>query len=59
MRARAVLAFAAVLLVGGAQNAWAAATPRPPALRLVSVSPSGTAPGDAKIELRFSAPLAP
>ncbi len=59
MRARAVLAFAAVLVVGGAQNAWAAATPRPPALRLVSVSPSGTAPGDAKIELRFSAPLAP
>jgi len=58
MRARAVLAFAAVLLVGGAQNAWAATTPRPPALRLVSVSPNGSAPGDAKIELRFSAPLA-
>ena len=51
--------FAALLLAGGAQNAGAATTPRPPALRLVSVSPKGSAPGDATIVLRFSAPLAP
>jgi L,D-transpeptidase catalytic domain len=47
-----------VLLAGGAGVAGAA-TARPPALRLVSVSPKGTGPGDATIELRFSAPLAP
>ena len=58
MRARAVLLTVAVLLVGGVQQAWAA-TPRAPALRLTSASPKGTAPGDATIELRFSAPLAP
>ena len=56
--AGAVLFAAAVPLAGGAKPARAAA-PRPPALRLAGVSPEGAAPGDATIELRFSAPLAP
>src|ERR1700739_181116 len=61
MGARAVLAIAAVLSLGGVSAQAAAATPRPPALRLVAGAPKGgaTAPGDATIELRFSAPLAP
>jgi L,D-transpeptidase-like protein/Big-like domain-containing protein len=60
MRARAFLVIAAVLLLGGASGQAWAATPRPPALRLIAVSPKAgaTAPGDATIELRFSAPLA-
>lgn len=48
---------AAVLLGGGAEEAHAA-KPRPPALRLLGVSPKGEAPGDATIELRFSTPVA-
>lgn len=40
-----------------AAPAGAAKTHRP-ALRLVAVSPKGSAPGDAAIQLRFSAPLA-
>lgn len=59
MRSRAVMLVFAVLLVGGSDQAWAATPKRPPALRLTSVSPKGTARGDATIELRFSAPLAP
>jgi Big-like domain-containing protein len=55
---RAILLAALVLLAAGAARA-SAATPRPPALRLVAVSPKGAAPGDATIALRFSAPLAP
>lgn len=59
MRVRAVLLVLAVLLlIGGAEQA-SAATTRPPALQLVRVSPRGSGPGDATIELRFSAPLAP
>jgi L,D-transpeptidase catalytic domain len=58
MRSRAILLAIAALLVVGAQPG-SAATPRPPALRLTSASPKGTAAGDATIELRFSAPLAP
>ena len=63
MRARCFSTFllaAAVLMVGGVGQAQAAAA-RPPALRLVAVSPKGTAPipGDSTIKLRFSAPLAP
>jgi L,D-transpeptidase catalytic domain/Bacterial Ig-like domain len=62
MRARgihaALLVVAAVVLAGGAEQARAAA-PRPPTLRLTVASPKGAAPGDATIELRFSAPLAP
>lgn len=53
-----LLAVGAVLIAVGAGPAQAA-KPRPPALRLVSASPTGTAPGDATIKLRFSAPLAP
>ena len=53
----AILLAAAVLLGGGAEQAHAA-KPRPPALRLLAVSPKGEAPGDATIELRFSAPVA-
>src|ERR1700733_4165086 len=61
MRARAFLVIGAVLLLGGASGQAWAATPRAPALRLIAVSPKAgaTAPGDATIELRFSAPLAP
>jgi lipoprotein-anchoring transpeptidase ErfK/SrfK len=63
MRARCLSAFllaAAVLIVGGVGQAQAAAKARPPALRLVAVSPKDTAPvpGDSTIKLRFSAPLA-
>jgi hypothetical protein len=64
MRMRTVLPVfgavlsSAVLLAHGAQQA-PAATPRPPALRLVAVSPKRQAPGDATIVLRFSTPLAP
>ena len=48
----------ALVFVGGA--GWAqAAKSHPPALRVVAVAPKGTAPGDATIKLRFSAPLAP
>ncbi len=59
MRARPVLVIAAVLLLGGASSQATAATP--PALRLIAVSPKGSAPapGDATIKLQFSAPLAP
>lgn len=57
-RVPAVLLAAALLLAGGAEYAQAA-RPRPPALRLTALSPKGAAPGDATIELRFSAPLAP
>jgi len=53
----AILVAVAVLLAVGVEQAGAA-TPRPPALRLTSASPKGAAPGDATIELRFSAPLA-
>ena len=65
---RAVLLVAAglvaglVLLAGGALRGRvgvARAATRPPALRLTALSPKGAAPGDARIELRFSAPLAP
>jgi hypothetical protein len=59
MRARAVPVFAAVLLLGVASGQATAATARPAALRLLAASPKGSAPGDATIELRFSAPLAP
>jgi hypothetical protein len=52
-----LLAFAALLVVG--VGSAGAATPRPPALRLATASPKGSAPGDATIVLRFSAPLAP
>jgi hypothetical protein len=55
----AVLLVGAVLLVAGASDQALAATARPPALRLLAASPKGAAPGDASIELRFSAPLAP
>ena len=41
MRARAVLVIAAVLLLGGASGQASAATPRPPALRLIAASPKG------------------
>jgi len=61
MRARGIRVFllaVVVLVVGGSVQAWAA-TARPPALRLVAISPKGAAPGDATVELRFSAPLAP
>jgi L,D-transpeptidase catalytic domain/Bacterial Ig-like domain len=57
-RIRAILLATLVLLAAGAEQA-AAATPRPPALRLVAASPKGAAPGDATIQLRFSVPLAP
>jgi len=60
MKIRRVPVFllaAAVLIAGGAAQAQAA-KPRPPALRLVAASPTGSAPGDATIKLRFSAPLA-
>src|SRR5579859_7055350 len=57
-RLTAVLLPAAVLFAAGAGPAQAA-NPRPPALRLLTASPTGTAPGDATIKLRFSAPLAP
>jgi len=55
---RAILLAVLVLLAAGAAQA-SAATPRPPAVRLVAVSPKGAAPGDATIALRFSAALAP
>jgi hypothetical protein len=61
MRGRGIRAFllaVAVVLLCGAAQASAAET-RPPALRLLTVSPKGPAPGDATIELRFSAPLVP
>jgi hypothetical protein len=56
--------FPAILLVVSALLAIGpglapAATPRAPALRLASISPKGSAPGDATIVLRFSTPLAP
>jgi L,D-transpeptidase catalytic domain len=53
----AALLCPAVLLVGGVEQASGAT--RAPALELTSVSPRGAAPGDATIELRFTAPLAP
>jgi L,D-transpeptidase catalytic domain len=56
-RVPALLLAASVLIAGGAGQAQAAKH-RAPALRLTAVSPKGTAPGDATIELRFSAPLA-
>jgi hypothetical protein len=46
-----------MLIAGGVGQAQAA-KPRPPALQLVAVSPKAPAPGDAAIELRFSAALA-
>jgi L,D-transpeptidase catalytic domain len=53
-------AVAAILIAAGLGAGPAqAAKARPPALRLVAVSPKGTAPGDSPIKLRFSAPLAP
>ena len=57
MRARTVLLTVAVLLVGGAE-AGVGGHARPPALRLIACPP-GHGSGDATIELRFSAPLAP
>jgi L,D-transpeptidase catalytic domain len=54
----AILLAVAVLIAAGTDSAQAA-KPRPPALRVVAVSPTGSAPGDATIKLRFSAPLAP
>jgi hypothetical protein len=57
-RVPAILLAAAILIVGGAGQAQAA-KPRPAALRVVGISPSGTAPGDATIQLRFSKPLVP
>ncbi len=62
LRVPAILLAAAVLIGAGAGPAEAGAgKARPPALRLVVVSPKGTAPvpGDSTIKLRFSAPLAP
>jgi hypothetical protein len=61
MRTRTILGGvvgALALLAGGTGQAAAAPSPAP-ALRLTSASPKGTAPGDATIVLRFSAPLAP
>ena len=55
----ALLCGALVIAGGGAPTQATAATSRPPALRLLSASPKGSAPGDATIELRFSAQLAP
>jgi hypothetical protein len=59
-RIPAILVAAAILIAGGAGQAQAAKQ-RPPALRLVAVSPkaTGSVPGDTSIKLRFSAPLAP
>jgi hypothetical protein len=54
-----MILLVAAVLVAGSSGPAQAAKPRPPALRLTAVSPRGTAPGDATIELRFSAPLAP
>jgi hypothetical protein len=54
----ALLLASAVLIAGGAGPAQAA-KPHVAALRLAAVSPTGTAPGDATIQLRFSKPLAP
>jgi lipoprotein-anchoring transpeptidase ErfK/SrfK len=53
-------AAVAVALAGAGAGPAQAAKARPPALRLVAVSPKGTAPvpGDSAIKLRFSAPLA-
>ena len=62
LRVPAILLVAAALIGAGAGQAQAGAGKgRPPALRLVVVSPKGTAPvpGDSTIKLRFSAPLAP
>ena len=61
MRARgahAVRLAVALLLVAVGAGSAQAATPHA-ALRLTSVSPKGSAPGDATIALRFSTPLAP
>jgi lipoprotein-anchoring transpeptidase ErfK/SrfK len=57
-RIHAILLCCGVLIAGGAEQAQAA-KPRSPALHLAAVSPKAPAPGDATIELRFSAPLAP
>jgi lipoprotein-anchoring transpeptidase ErfK/SrfK len=57
-RAAPILLLAAFVIAGGAGQAQAAKA-RPSALRLAAVSPTGSAAGDATIELRFSAPLAP
>jgi hypothetical protein len=57
-RVPALLLAAGVLIAGGVGQAQAA-KPRAAALNLVAVSPKAPAPGDAAIELRFSAPLAP
>ncbi|HUA04368.1 MAG TPA: L,D-transpeptidase [Solirubrobacteraceae bacterium] len=58
-RAAGLSVAIAVLIGAGASGQALAATTHPPALRLVAVSPKGAIPGDATIELRFSAPLAP
>jgi hypothetical protein len=60
-RVPAFFLAAAVLIAGGAGGAGQAqaAKPRPQALRLAAASPTGTAPGDATIALRFAKPLAP
>lgn len=57
-RVPAILLAVAVLIAGGAGQAQAAKA-RPAALKLAASSPTGTAPGDATIQLRFSKPLAP
>jgi len=57
-RVPAILLAAAVVIAGGAGPAQGA-KPRPAALRLVAMTPTGSAPGDATIQLRFSKPLAP
>jgi hypothetical protein len=54
----AILLAAAVVCAVGAGQAQASKS-RPAPLRLVAVSPTGTAAGDATIQLRFSKPLAP
>jgi len=58
MRCVPAILLAAVAFIAAGAGQAQAAKPRPAALRLAAVSPKGTAPGDATIQLRFSAPLA-
>jgi hypothetical protein len=53
-----VLLFFGAFMGSGARQASAAKN-RPSTLHIAAVSPKSPAPGDATIELRFSAPLAP
>jgi lipoprotein-anchoring transpeptidase ErfK/SrfK len=56
LAALGALVCTAIVLPAGYAGA---ATAPAPALKLISASPTGAAPGDATIVLRFSAPLAP